>query len=111
MKEAKFLSLQKITYPAVLEQGIKNLKTPKNAVNGGNGSFIVKKPTKVILKVITEDNKIISQDIYFDIKNVTTKRVTDRLLENIKLTLKDVIFNVENGYIKNIKQILENCLN
>lgn len=40
-----------------LVQGVKRGHKPKNAVAGGNGSWIVKEPASVILKVVDEHGK------------------------------------------------------
>lgn len=63
---AKFVSLRWIKgEPAHLVQGIKGNKTPKNALKGSNGSFIVAgSPTEIILTVELENGNVCRYDIY-----------------------------------------------
>ena len=68
-----------------LVQGVKRGARPKNAVAGGNGSWIVREPAKVVLKVKDEHVKFdvidVTKDVrrfcYTNNKCLTKARVND----------------------------------
>ena len=49
--------------PAMLKQGVKYGSTPKNAFRGGNGSFLVREPAKLILRLKNSAGATLSRDI------------------------------------------------
>ncbi len=59
--------------------GVKNGKVPKNAVGGGNGTFITAISPKVIVFLSNKD----SFDAYNIIKSAASKRVTEKLVSKI----------------------------
>ena len=49
--------------PTMLKQGVKYGSTPKNAFRGGNGSFLVREPAKLILRLKNSAGVTLSRDI------------------------------------------------
>ena len=110
-KFAKFKSLTKIPGSASLKQGVKGGRTPKNAIRGGNGSFITYERAQVIL-TLDSDGKRLSKDIYFDIKDATGgKRITDTLCSKLENQFENFNFIVEDGNISNICEAIECAVN
>ena len=69
-----------------LVQGVKKGTRPKNAVAGGNGSWIIREPAKVLLKVKDEHGKFNVVDITKDVRklfNATQKCMTKARVEEV----------------------------
>lgn len=69
-----------------LVQGIKKGHRPKNAVAGGNGSWIVREPAKVLVKVKDEHGKFDVVDVTKDVRKfcyIREKCVTKSRVEDI----------------------------
>ena len=108
-KIARFKSLVKIPAKTDLVKGIKNGHVPPNAVAGGNGTFVVRQRAKLFLKVkCVEDGSVAKKDIYIDVKKHTTERITNAFCERLEKLFEDFEFMVEDGYIINIDEALEN---
>lgn len=98
-----------------LVQGIKGGAVPKNAVHGGNGSFIIADPAKIFLGISFDDGVYGKYEVggrfrrylHYDrgIGRVTRKRV-----ENICKQLLNREVNIsEDGYIVNLESLLNSC--
>lgn len=108
---AKFISLTRIPGSTSLKQGIKGGKTPKNAIRGGNGSFIVHDRAKVIL-TLDYNGKCYSRDIYFDIKDVTDgRKITDKFCSKLETAFENFNFTIEDGRFSNISEAIEYAVN
>lgn len=107
---AKFVSLTRIPGTSYLKQGVKGGRRPKNAYAGSNGSFIVGERAKVIL-TLNYKGKNYSKDIYYDIKDATEKRITDKLCSKIENALENYKFTVEDGKFTNIDDAVEYAVN
>lgn len=106
---AKFVSLTKIPGSSSVKQGVKGGRTPKNAVAGGNGSFVVYERAKVILG-LKFNGAYFSKDIYFAIKDCTSKRITDNLCSKLEDYFKDFKFKIRDGEIINLEEAIEAAL-
>lgn len=109
-KFAEFVSLTRIPGTSHLKQGVKGGRTPRNAVAGGNGSFIVAERAKVIL-TLKHEGKQFQKDIYYDIKDVTSKRITDNLCCKLENAFENFNFTVEDGEFTNIDEAIECAVN
>lgn len=107
---AKFVSLTRIPGTSYLKQGVKGGKTPRNAYAGSNGSFIVGERAEVIL-TLEYKGKCYNKDIYSDIKDATSKRITDKFCSKLEDSFEDFNFTVENGKFTNIDQAIERAVN
>ena len=106
---AKFIDLSyKPGESPYLVQGIKNGKTPKNAIAGGNGSFVVKgNSSKLILTVKTESGKYISINIINIVRKVLNRsRITEKLCDRLELTFSSESFKVSEKHITNLEEII-----
>lgn len=95
------LAWEKATAPHLV-QGVKNHKTPRGAIRGGNGSFLVAgEPPKLYLTVNTEDGKMIRQNVYHDVMNQTGRsRMSEKFFESIEEKFEQTEFEVNsNGKI------------
>lgn len=107
---AKFVSLVRIPGSASLKQGVKGGKTPKNAIKGGNGSFVVYDRGEVILN-LEQNGQYYSPDIYFNIKYVTDgKKITEKLCRKLEKGFENFDFVMEDGRITNIDEAIECAL-
>ena len=86
--------------PAYLKQGVKNKKTPKGAIGGGNGSFIMSgEPPKAIF--IIEENGVEKHvNVYSMIKANSNRRVTEKYCAGIAEA-------VNNGEYKTLEDLNE----
>ncbi len=107
-KNAKFEKLTKIPGTSKVVQGIKNGRVPSNAVAGGNGSFVVADRAKLILSVRDEEGQWLNKDIYLDVKDYTSRRITDKFCEELETQMRDFDFIVENNNIVNLDEVLAN---
>lgn len=105
---AKFVSITRIPGSSHLKQGVKGGRTPRNAVRGGNGSFIVAERAKVLLTLNYKEQNY-QKDIYYDIKDVTSKRITDNLCLKLEAAFENFDFTVENGRFTNISEAIESA--
>ncbi|MBP3801863.1 MAG: hypothetical protein J6I85_07590 [Clostridia bacterium] len=106
---AKFVSLRWIKgEPAHLVQGIKGNKTPKNALKGSNGSFIVAgSPTEIILTVELENGNVCRYDIYRQILLETgRKKMSQKLFDTVESKFEKTTFE----YDEKTGDISWNCL-
>ena len=69
--------------PGTLLQGVKNHQTPKGAVAGSNGSFIMCGLPPQILVYYTENNTPMCTNLYPFIKDNTSRRVTKKFATEI----------------------------
>ena len=106
MKYAKFESLVRVPGTTKFVQGIKNGRTPKNAVAGGNGSFIVGQRGQLILSLRDEDDSLLRKDIYHEVKKYTQRKITDNFCYRLIGMMNPFEFKVENGNIINLDEIL-----
>lgn len=81
-----------------LVQGIKNNKRPKNALYGGNGSFIVKgESPKIIIKIKLWDKSLIGRNIYYTVKSNTMRdRITEKYADKIAGKLLGQTISIPN---------------
>lgn len=79
-----------------LVQGIKGNRRPKNALYGGNGSFIVKgESPKIIIQIKLWDNTVISKNIYYLVKeNSLRERVSEKYADKIAGKLLNQVINI-----------------
>lgn len=105
---AKFEKLTKIPGTGKLVQGVKHGQVPKNAVAGGNGSFIVAERARLILSVRTEQGKCVQKDIYLDVKEYSSRKITEKFKDEIETNMKDFNFIVEGENILNLDEFLAN---
>lgn len=108
-KFAKFIDLNYIAGSAPsLVQGIKGGMTPRNAIAGGNGSFVVKgTPSQLILTVKTTEGKYIQLNIINTVRNVLNRsRITEKLCDKLENTFSSAKFEVSNGCITNLDEII-----
>ncbi len=107
--KARFVSLEWQKGYGELVQGVKNNEVPSNAIRGGNGSFICVWPSSVILKIQLENGSQNEKNIIWVIKKATgRKRMSEKLIENIRQTLKEIdTFELDSrGYIVGLFEIL-----
>ena len=105
---AKFVSLRWIKGdPVHLAQGIKGNKTPKNALKGSNGSFIVGgMPSEIILTVEVDSGEVYSMDVYRRILLETKrKKMSQKLFDTVKEKFEETTFE----YDKKTGKIEWNC--
>lgn len=71
--------------PAYVKQGVKGNRTPKGAISGGNGSFVIAgEPPQVIIEVDVTNHQGQDINIYSIIKSYTPRsRVTYRYCKDI----------------------------
>ena len=69
--------------PATLKQGVKNHRTPRGAVAGGNGSFIMPGNPPQINLLYTEDGTKSYTNIYPFVKAQSSRRVTAKYADEI----------------------------
>ena len=103
---AKFEKLTKIPGTSNVVQGVKNGRVPTGAVAGGNGSFVVAERAKLILAVKDEAGCIVTKDIYLDVKDYTSRRVTDKFCLELEAKMQNFEFVVENGRMLNLDEVL-----
>lgn len=101
--KAEFVKLtwEKAT-PPYLVQGVKRHQTPRGAIRGSNGSFLVAgEPPKLYLTVNTEDGNMIRQNVYHDVMNQSGRaRMSEKFFECIKAKFEHAEFEVNpNGAI------------
>ena len=105
---AKFVKLRwEPSEGPYLKQGVKKNRTPKGAIRGSNGSFVMMgERAKLYLTVLTDDGRFVTQDIYYDVKDVTSKRITKKFREKLEDLFELSTFEVRNNTISNIEEIL-----
>ena len=70
--------------PAHMKQGVKGNYTPKGAVAGGNGTFIMAgDPPKVMVDCTNENGEQFSVDMYGVIKMNSDRRVTEKYVNGL----------------------------
>lgn len=110
MQKASFSSLQKKPQETKLVQGVRGGRVPEGAVAGGNGSFIVvTQYAQLLLTIKLNKNDYLTKDIYLLIKEMTDRRITDKLVRELVEFFNDKEFIVENGEIQNIKDLIAQC--
>lgn len=106
---AKFVDLNYVpgTAPYLL-QGVKGGRTPYNAIKGGNGSF--KMPgasSKLILTIKTDSGRCIGVNIINVVRSVLNRsRITEKLCDNLERTFTSSKFEVSDGYITNLEELI-----
>ena len=106
-KFAKFVSLTRIPGSASLKQGVKGGRIPKNAISGGNGTFVTYDRAEVYL-TLEYNGKRYSKDIYYDIKDATDgRRITDKFCCKLEDSFENFKFTVKDGKFTNIKEAIE----
>ena len=97
-----------------IEQKVKNMRTPKHAVGGSNGSFVCATGRRIIIytELDNDTRTIIKDDITDLIKEETGwKRLTDKKIELIKNELTggevEVTFRGEGRIMNGLKEIVE----
>lgn len=106
---ANFVSLKKISGSSHVKQGVKGGRTPRNAVAGGNGSFVVYERAQIIL-LLKFKGAYFSKDIYYAIKDCTSKKITDKLCSKLEKGFKDFKFKIRDGEIANLEEAIEYAL-
>ena len=106
LKQAKFDKLTKVPGTSNLVQGVKNGRVPRGAIAGGNGSFIVAERAKLILSLRDEDGHQVTKDIYCDVKDYTSRRLTDKFKDELEAKMQDFDFVVQDGQIVNLDEVL-----
>lgn len=94
-----------------LVQGVKRGQRPKNAVAGGNGSWIVREPAKILLKVKDEKGKFDVLDVTKDLRrffHTNEKCVTKSRVEEVcnRLLKSDVELTDDGKEIINFYSLL-----
>ena len=108
--KVRFRNLKWEKGDAKLVQGVKNNKTPKNAVKGGCGSFICATPSSLILEADSADGYYHSWNIINQAKAVNN---WERLSENRVNSLRDKLrahkeFEVDdNDLIKGLAKLVK----
>lgn len=64
-----------------LQQGVKGNKVPKNAIKGGNGSFIISDPARCLITIDTKEDGEFELDITDDIRTALRKNGAKRISE------------------------------
>ncbi len=102
--KAYFSSLEWSKGYRKLIQCVKGNRVPHNAVSGGNGSFICEVPAKLILRMTTEDGRVVSWNIISVVRavnhwaKITQNRVElleDKLMQAGQLELDDKDYVVD----------------
>ncbi len=106
--KAKFLDLEWVPVEGChLIQGVKGGRTPRNAFGGSNGTFIVPdNNAELNLVVRATDQKVITKNIYGMVKSLGVDRITKTFREKLEMSLRHENFEVENGEIINLDNIL-----
>ena len=102
----KFLDLRwEKSSPPVLVQGVKNNQAPKNAIGGGNGSFIINNDSSELILIYMDNNGLEHQiNIIDDVKKINN---WSRLSENRVNYLKEKLNDTENFSIEKLAEILK----
>lgn len=91
-----------------LVQGVRGGYRPRNAIRGGNGSFICVEPAKIYLKVTTFDMKTVESDDIIKLLRQATGwvKITRNRVNMLREFMENSEFEVENGEIVNIEALL-----
>ena len=93
-----------------LVQGIKDGRRPRNAIAGGNGSFICSTPAELILSVETTDRRVCKYNIISLARGVNGwQRINEKRYRQIKEKLERIErFEIgSDGYILGLAGCLE----
>lgn len=92
---------------AYLKQGVKNNRTPRGAVSGGNGTFLMAGDPPKVIFYISDNGNISTNNFYWTIKNNSSRRITERYC-------KSIFNNVESCTYASMedleKAIIANCI-
>lgn len=105
--ESFFKDLEWKPGDSALVQGVKNNRVPRNAIAGGNGSFICRVPAELILTVTTPQGTEISRDIISVVKRVNDwQKLSQQRFYQLKMKLKAInVFEFdENAFIVDIEK-------
>ncbi len=93
---------------SAIEQGVKNMRTPNNAIAGGFGTFRVSIPAEVTL-ILKTNNGLRYFNIIRTIKAVTgRKKMSEKLINTIRNGMMNETFEINQyGGITNLREILE----
>lgn len=71
MQKATFRQLRWIKGTGGVERGIKGGRIPRNAIAGGNGTFVVTTPAELLLSFTNEDGRNVTVDIIRQVRDYT----------------------------------------
>lgn len=108
MNTAVFYDLIWTKGESAIEQGVKNMRTPKNAIAGGYGTFRVAIPAEVTL-VLKNEHGLKYYNIIAAIKSVTGRRkMSEKLINTIRNGMTNETFEINQyGGITNLREIIE----
>ena len=109
--KAKFKSLKWVKGEAYVRQKVKHGYEPWNAIRGGNGSFVCRKPAALMLRVVDSKNNIREYNIIKLVRgcnnwqNLSEKRV--RKIEERLMQENTFEIDKNTGYIKWLEKIVK----
>lgn len=107
---ARFKKIKWIKGSRDFVQGVKGGYRPRNAISGGNGSFVCETPAELILTVQTEDGREVSWNIISLVRAVNGwRRITQNRFDILEAKLKSVdkfILDNENRIVNLADYIL-----
>ena len=83
---------------AHISTGHKGHSRPKNAFRGGNGTFLVPEPPKVLVYYETEDGQRGVVNMYGTIKFNSTRRITANYVDKLMMNVVGQTVNTEHIY-------------
>jgi len=96
-----------------LEQGIKGGYTPRGAVGGSNGSFIMATHSELVMKLATEDGRKYAKNIIRKVKDLKDwKKLSDKRCDKLEKGLVGKTIEVEekDGKIKINSETLDKMI-
>ena len=84
--------------PAHISSGHKKHDVPKHAVRGGNGTYVVSDPPQVIVRYECEDGSKGHVDMYGTIKYNSTRRITEKYVDNLMSLVINQTVDTDNIY-------------
>ena len=94
-----------------IETGVKNGKTPKNAIKGSNGTFVIAEPPQLILVLSLDKTGLtVRKDIYRDVKDLTSKRLTKNFRKRLEEVFENSTFIFDEGELTNLDELIEEAI-
>lgn len=81
-----------------ISTGHKGHSRPKNAFRGGNGTFLVAEPPKVLVYYETEDGQRGVVNMYGTIKFNSTRRITEKYVDALMMNIVGQTVHTEHIY-------------
>lgn len=85
-----------------LIQGVKGNRTPRGAVGGGYGSFIMPGNPPQIILIISNGESSYPMDIYNLVKANVSRRITQKFADTLCSSLVNASFNNEDALVRTI---------